>query len=117
MKKFWEKLKEVCYGALPVLLLAGVPLAIAVVAFLIGYWNDIPKILSHITDMGNGSLLYGAFLILFGFVGLINISVSVWLTMHKIMDYLKENKKKETLAILFFVFTILGIYAAGKLIS
>ena len=86
MKKFLEKLKEAWYGALPILLLVGGPLALAVVVLLICIWNDIPKILSHITDLGNGSLLYGALLILFGIVGIINISVSVWFTMHKIMD-------------------------------
>lgn len=116
MKKFGEKLKDVCYGALPILLLAGVPLAIAVAAFLIGYWNDIPKILSHITDMGNGSLLYGAFLILFGFVGLANIAVSVWITAHKIDDYLTRNQKKSIPLIIFLAVTILGVYAAVELL-
>ena len=116
MKKIGEKLKEAWYGALPILLLVGVPLTIAVAAFLIGYWNDIPKILSHIADMGNGSLLYGAFLILFGVVGLTNIAVSVWITAHKIDDYLTRNQKKSTPLIIFLVVTVLGVYAAAELL-
>ena len=60
--------------------------------------------------------VWGIVCILLSFIALINISISVWLTMHKILDYLKKNQKKETLAILFYVFTILGIYAASEIL-
>ena len=34
----------------------------------------------------------------------------------KIMDYLKKNQKKDTPAILFYAFTLLGIYALSELL-
>ena len=64
----------------------------------------------------NRSGVWGIICIFLAFIAFMNISVSVWLTMHKIRDYLAKNQKKETLAILFFVFTLIGIYAASELL-
>lgn len=120
MKKLWEKIKEVWYGALPILLLVGGPLAIAVAAFLIGYWNDIPKILSHITDIGNGSLLYGAFLILFGLVGLVNVVIAYWMwfnALTKWLDRLQKNGKPQFLLWIIVIIIVCGWVALSELIK
>lgn len=74
------------------------------------------RLTEWISSVWKDSGVFGIICILLSFIALINISVSIWLTMHKIRDYLIKNQKKETLAILFYVFTLLGLYAAGKLI-
>lgn len=69
-----------------------------------------------LSSVWDRSGIWGIVCILLSFIALINISISVWITMHKILDYLKKNQKKETPAILFFVFTLLGIYALSEIL-
>ena len=120
MKKLWERLKEAWYGALPILLIVGIPLAVATAVWLVINWNDIPKILGNITDIGNGSLLYGVFLILFGLIGLINAFAAFMMWFKKFTEWLEKLDRKGKPRFLLWVIIIvvsLGWYALFKLIK
>lgn len=119
MKKLWEKIKEAWYGALPILLLVGGPLTLAIAALLIICWNDIPKILSHINDIGNGSFLYGAFLILFALIGLINAFAAFLMWFRAFTKWLERLEKKEKPHFLLWIIIIVitfGWYTLFKFI-
>ena len=105
MKQWLERLKEALYGALPFLLLFGIPIAIAIVIMAISIWDDIPKILNGISDIGNGSLIWGAILLLFGLIGLINAVIAFMLWFKAVIEFL--NKKSKSYFWFSFTITIL----------
>ena len=74
------------------------------------------RFVDWISSVWDRSGVLGIICIMLSFIALTNISISVLLTIDKIEDYLKKNQKKETPAILFFAFTILGLYAISYLI-
>ena len=105
MKKWLERLKDAFYGILPFLLLFGIPLAICIVIGVISIWDDIPKILSSISNIGNGSLIWGVILLLFGLIGLINTVIAFMLWV-KAFFKLLEKKTKSTFWFWFAIITV-----------
>lgn len=115
MKKFWERLKETLYGILPLLLLIGIPLVLASVVWIVQNWNNIPKILCHISDIGNGSLLYGLLFVLFGLIGLINAFAAFMLWFKQFTEWLEKLDKKEKPRFLLWVIIIVVTFGWNAL--
>ena len=117
MKKLWERLKDAWYGLLPLLILFGIPLVLGAVIGLVCIWDDIPKILSGITDIGNGSLFYGVVLVLFSLIGLINAFAAFMLWAKAFFDLL-ERKAMSTFGFWFPIIVVaLGWYAMFELVK
>ena len=116
MKKFWERLKDIWYGMLPILLIVGIPIVIAITVWLIINWNDIPRILGIIADIGNGSLLYGIILILFAIIGLVNAFAAFMMWFKKFSEMLDTKNKPGFLTWIIIIVVTFGWYALFKLI-
>ena len=54
-------------------------------------------------------------LYLLAFIAAINISISVFITINKIVDYEHKNGSKGYGSALFFIFTVIGLYAMQEL--
>ena len=120
MKKLWQRIKDAWYGALPILLLVGIPIAIAFVIWVISNWNDLPRIVNHISAVGNGSLLYGVILLLFALIGLINAFAAFMLWFKKFTEWLERLDRKGKPGLLLWVIIIVvtfGWYALFELIN
>ena len=120
MKKIWERIKDVWYSALPILILVGIPTAICIVIGLINIWDDIPKIMNNISTLGNGSLIYGLILIIFGLIGLINAFAAFMLWFKRFTEWLERLDKKGKPRLLLWIIVIVvtfGWYALFKLIK
>lgn len=117
MKKFWERLKDMWYGMLPILLIVGIPLAVATAVWLVTNWNDIPKILGVVTDIGKGSLLYGVFLIIFGLIGLINAVIAFMMWAKAFLDLLDRKAKSHFWFWCIIIVVTVGWYALFKIIT
>ena len=117
MKKIWERIKDAWNGALPILLLVGIPTAIGIVVLIISNWNDLQRIANHISTVGKGSLLYGVIIVLFALIGLINASAAFILWLKKFTEWLERKAK----SLFWFWFAIIvvtfGWYALFKLIK
>lgn len=120
MKKFWARLKDMWYGMLPILLIFGIPLAMAIAVWLVSNWNNIPKILGIIADIGKGSLIYGIILILFAVVGLINAYTAFMLWIKKFSEWIEKLDMKGKPSFLLWIIIIVvtfSWYALFKLIK
>lgn len=117
MKKLGEKLKEAWYGALPVLILVVVPTATVVTLWLIFNWNDLPKILSRIIDIGNGSLLYGIGLLLLALIGLINAFAAYMMWFRAFAAWLDRKSKSRFWFYFAIIVVTFGWYALFRLIK
>ena len=117
MKKIVERIKGAWYGALPILLLFGIPTVIGIVIWVISNWNDLPRIANHISTVGKGSLLYGVIIILFALVGLINAFAAFMLWFKKFTEWLE--RKAQSLFWFWFAIIVVtfGWYALFKLIK
>lgn len=120
MKKWFEHLKEAWYKVLPLLILLGVPTTVGIVIWVICNWDDIPVMLSHISDIGNGSLLYGVVLFLFGLIGLINAFAAFMMWFKAFTEWLEKLDKKGKPRFLLWIIVIVvtfGWYALYELIK
>ena len=117
MKKFWEKLKDMWYGMLPILLIVGIPIAIPVAAWLVINWNDIPNMLGNIANIGKGSLLYGVFLILFGLIGLTNAVIAFMMWFRAFTEWLDKKAKSRFWFWCVIIVVTFGWYALFKIIT
>lgn len=93
MKKLWQRIRDAWYGALPIFLLVGIPTAIGIVIWAISNWNDLPRMANHISTVGNGSLLYGIILILFGIIGAINAAIAFMMWYKAFLELLDRKAK------------------------
>ena len=120
MKKWFERLKELWYGILPLLILLGIPIAVSIVIWIVCNWNDIPDILSNIAGIGNGSLAWGILVIVFGIIGLINAFAAFLMWFKKFSEWLEKLDRKEKPRFLLWIIIIVvtfGWYALFKLIK
>ena len=117
MKTWFERLKEVWYRALPLLILFGVPTSVGIVIWIIYRWEDIPVILSNISDIGNGSLFYGIVLLLFGLIGLINAFIAFMMWFRSFTEWMRKKIKSPVAFWLLIVVVTFGWYALFKLIK
>ena len=116
MKKWLERLKDALYGALPWILLFGIPMAIGIVVWVIFNWDDIPKILSHIADLGNGSLFYGIVLLLFGLIGLTNAAIAFMMWCKAFVELLEKKAKSYFIFWLAIIAVSLGWFSLVKIV-
>lgn len=120
MKKLWQRTKDTWYGALPILLMVGIPTAIGIVIWVISNWNDLPRIAKLISTVGNGSLLYGVILLLFALIGLSNAFAAFMLWFKKFTEWLERLDRKGKPRFLLWVIIIVvtfGWYALFELIK
>ena len=120
MKRWFERLKEALCGVLPLLILLGAPIFVAIVIWVICNWDDIPVILNRIFDIGNGSLIIGILLLLFGLIGLINASAAFIMWFKAFTEWLEKLDRKEKPRFLLWIIVIVvtfGWYALFKLIK
>ena len=117
MKKFWERLKDMWCGMLPILLIFGIPLAMAIAVWLVSNWNDIPKILGIIANIGKGSLLCGIILILFAVVGLVNAGAAFMMWVFAFTKWLNRKAKSRFWFWCIIIVVTFGWYALFKLIK
>lgn len=111
-----NKLKELWYGVLPFLLLLGIPIGICIVIFLINILPDMPKIYERISELGNGSFIYGIILLLFAMIGLINAVIACIMWLKRITEIL-ERKACSAFWFWFAIFVVtIGWYAFSKLL-
>lgn len=101
MKKFFGKLKDLFYGALPILILFGIPTVIALAIFIIFNWDNL-KMLSFVDIIG----------IIFGTIGVFNISVGILLAVKKMI----EKKLKAYWIVIYIILTVAGIFVFSKMI-
>ena len=98
-----RNISEFFYGSLPFILLIGIPVIIPIAI-------KLPKILTLLLKLGNGSYLKGLGKILLGLVGGIgwmNIVYAIYTT----IDHLDEKGIKKGWIWLYIILTILGIGA------
>lgn len=100
MKKFLEKFKERFYGALPVLILLGIPTAISLILFVIMYWDNI----KDLSFMNIVTALFAA-------IGAFNIGIGILLTVSKIID----KKLKTYWIYVYLILTAIGIVALKEI--
>ena len=117
MKKIWERIKDAWFGALPLLILVGIPTAICIVFVLISIWDDIPEIIDNISTVGNGSLIYGIILIIFGLIGAINAFAAFMLWFKKFTELLDRKAKSYFWFCFYLIVVVFGWYALFKLIE
>ena len=117
MKKWFDRLKESLYSALPLLLILGIPISIAAGIWVIINWNDIPVILSRIAELGNGSLALGILLIIFALVGLINAFAAFMLWFKAFTEWLERKAKSYFWFWFSIIIVTFGWYALFKLIK
>ena len=120
MKKWFERLKEALCGILPLFILFGIPTVVAIVLWAIWNWDDIPVILSRISVIGNGSLIYGVILTLFGLIGLVNAFAAfiMWFkAFTEWMEKLDRKKKPRFLLWIIVIVVTFGWYALFELIK
>lgn len=117
MKKLWQRIRDAWYGALPILLLVGIPTAVGIVIWVISNWNNLPRMANHISTVGNGSLLYGIILILFGIIGAINAAIAFMMWAKYFLELL--NRKAKSLLGFWFPIIVVtfGWYALFELIN
>lgn len=108
IKRILHKLSDIWYGALPILLLVGVPISLCII---IG-WKKILKLLAVLVEIGGGSWLIGAILILFSAFGLLSICYAVVNAIEII-----GKKLGSKWAILYIIVTSLGIVALTILLE
>ena len=111
MKKIWERIKDAWYGALPILILLGIPTAICIVIGLINVWDDMPKIMNNISTLGNGSLIYGLILIIFGLIGAINALIAFYLWINALGKAVEKTAHPRFWFWFIFIATSFGLYA------
>ena len=120
MKKIWERIKDAWCGALPIILLFGIPAVIGIVIWVTSNWNDLPRIANHISIVGKGSLLHGIIIFLFALIGLINAFAAFMLWFKKFTEWLgkldRKGKPRFFLWIIIIVVTF-GWYALFELIN
>lgn len=112
MKKLWDKLVEMFFGILPILIIFGLPSLIALIVWLACNWDDIPKILNILSQIGKGSYLLGIFSILFGAIFIFNTFTGFVLTLEKI-----EEKLNAKWFYTYIITTFLGFIAIMILIN
>lgn len=110
-KKFFHKLSDIWWGILPILIFVGIPIALCVI---IG-WEEIPKVISALAEMGGGSWFLGVLLALFAGIGALNICVGITFTIEKIGE--KLGKKASLWMSLYLVTTLLGLVALSLLVK
>lgn len=101
MKEFIKKLKDIFYGALPILIMIGIPTAIALAIFVTFNWDSL-KVLSFIDIIG----------IIFGTIGAFNIGVGLLFTVKKMI----EKRFKAFWIVIYVILTAAGVFALSKII-
>lgn len=117
MKKWFEHLKETWYGVLPLLLLVGVPIAVCIVIWAICNRDDIPMMISCVSDIGNGSLIYGVILALFSLIGLINAVAAFMMWFRAFTEWFGRKAKSRFWFCFALIVVTFGWYALFKLIK
>lgn len=100
IKKISNRLKEGWYGALPYLVLLGIP---TILCIIIG-WKKIIAAVTGITDLGNGSFLLGMLLFLSILLVIFNLSVAFLIAIKNISE--KTSKKW---IYTYIITTVLGV--------
>ena len=108
IRKIFQKLLDVWYGILPILILVGIPIGICVAI----KWKHIPKVFSALTEIGSGSWLYGILLILTCATGLLGIGYAVINAAEKI-----GKKLGSKWAVAYIIATSIGIFALKTIIE
>ena len=91
MAKLWQRIREAWYGALPILLLVGIPTVIGIVIGVISIWDDMPKIVRFITNIGDGYLVVGIMLLVLGFIGLIIAFTAFMMWLKAFLNWLDKH--------------------------
>lgn len=117
MKKWLERLKEKWFGILPLILLLGIPSAVGIVIWAICNRDDIPVILGHISDIGNGSLIYGIIIALFSLIGLVNAFAAFMMWFKAFSEWLERKAKSHFWFWLAIIIVTFGWYAIFKIIK
>lgn len=111
MKNFFNRLKEAIYSSLPLMLGIGIPTLLAVGFLLAFNWKDIPLILSKVSYIGGGSLIYGIILCIFGFIGFLNAFGAAILWFKYVTEYLESKAKSEFGFVFPLIISSLGYIA------
>ena len=106
MKKLWDKLVEKFYGILPFLIILGLPSLIALAWWLACNWDDIPKIMNMLSQIGKGSYLLGIFSVIFGAIFFFHTLTGFVLTLEKI-----DEKLNAKWFYIYIITTVLGFIA------
>ena len=89
--EFFERIKDRLYGLLPLLCLIGIPLIMCIAPVLIFCWDDFLVLIDKVSDLGNGSLLYGCFILFLLLIGFINFLGAFLLWSKYVLEKLKTR--------------------------
>ena len=112
-KKLKEKVSEAWYAALPWLILLGIPLTICLIIKIVDIYPKLPRIIAHITELGNGSIWKGVAKALAYIALTILAAIGAFNTFVAFCTAIEELKKKisERWLKVYVIFSILGIVA------
>lgn len=111
MKKLWGRIKEAWFGALPFVILLGIPTVIALGVGLISIWDDIPTILNNLNGISKGPLIYDIILCVFAVIGAFNCIIGFYLTIDKLVKKIDNEGLSPCWFYIYIIVGSLGIYA------